>query len=494
MNNEFKKGRDMEIQSSVLKNREMFEQTFNYPTNKDIVFRDFKFLSKDGFVVYIDGMAGGDKISDFILRPLLNKDGISRDLKSILQISSLIEETDFDEAVSAILQGDCILCMDGDANAYVCETKSFDKRGVEKPQVESSIVGALEAFTETLRTNTTLLHRIIKNPGLTTEMVAVGKLNNLTCGVVYVNGVVNMEFVEEVKRRLKGIDTDFVQSGGMIEQFIEDHDSSLFQTVTTTERPDNTAALLMQGRIAIIVDGSPRVIIAPITLFSMLKTSEESALRAPFASAVRAIRIIAVLSAFLMPALYLAITTYHPEMIPASLLLSIAKSRVNIPYPALVELLVMEFAFELIREAGRHIPGALGSTIGIVGGLILGEAAVSAGFVSQGCVIVIAFTGLGNFAIPQYQLAFTAQLIRILFIICAGFFGFLGIGLAFVVLVGYVNSLTSFGTDYVNPVFSGDAPLFPKQPVWEYENRPSALRAKKPQYQPIISRIWKKGN
>lgn len=484
----------MEIQNSAIKNREMFERAFNYPTNKDIVFRDFKFLNKDGFIVYIDGMAGGDKISDFILRPLLNINNPSDSLKSVLQISSLSEETDFSEAVSAVLQGDCVLCIDGDANAYVCETKNFDKRGVEKPQVENSIVGALEAFTESLRTNTTLLHRIIKNPGFTTEMVSVGKLNNLTCGVVYINGVVNMEFVEEVKRRLKGIDTDFVQSGGMIEQFIEDHGSSLFQTVTTTERPDNTAALLMQGRIAIIVDGSPRVIIAPITLFSILKTSEESALRAPFASIIRLIRLIAVFSAILVPALYIAITTFHAEMIPASLLLSIAKSRINIPYPAIVELLIMEFCFTLIREAGRNIPGALGSTIGIVGGLILGEAAVAAGFVSQACVIIIAFTGLGNFAIPQYQLSFTAQLLRVVFIICAGLMGFLGVGLAFIILVGYINSLTSFGTDYVNPVFSGNAPMFPKQPVWEYENRPSELRTKKPQSQPVVSRIWKKGD
>jgi len=484
----------MEIQNSVMNNRKIFEQAFNYPTNKDIVFRDFKFQGKEGFVIYIDGMADGDKISDFILRPLLNKNDFSDGLKSVLQISSLTEETDFSEAVSAVLQGDCALCIEGDIKAYICETKGFDKRGVEKPQVENSIVGALEAFTETLRTNTTLLHKIIKNPGLTTEMVTVGKLNNLTCGVVYMNGIVNKEFVEEVKRRLKGIDTDFAQSGGMIEQFIEDHGSSLFQTVTTTERPDNAAALLMQGRIAIIVDGSPRVIIAPITLFSILKTSEESALRAPFASIVRLIRIIAVFAAFLLPALYIAITTFHAEMIPASLLLSIAKSRINIPYPAIIELLIMEFSFTLIREAGRQIPGALGGTIGIVGGLILGEAAVSAGFVSQACVIIIAFTGLGNFAIPQYQSAFTAQLLRIVFIICAGLMGFLGVGLAFVILVGYVNSLTSFGIDYVNPVFSGNAPMFPKQPVWEYEDRPSELRTKKTQSQPIVSRTWKKGD
>lgn len=482
----------MEIQTDAAKNRELFEQAFNYPANKDIVFRDLRFQGKDGFVVFIDGMSAGVSISDYILRPLLNAQGGASDVHDILQISSLSDETDFDKAVFAILQGDCVLCIDGSATAYICETKGFAKRGVDRPQVESSIVGAQEAFTETLRINTTLLHRIIKNPGLTTEMVTVSKVNNLTCGVVYVNGIANPDLVEEVKRRLNGIDADFVQSGGMVEQFIEDSASSLFQTVTATERPDNTAALLMQGRIAIIVDGSPRVIIAPITLFSMLKTSEESALRAPFASIVRLVRIVAVFAAMLMPATYLAITTFHPEMIPGALLLSIAKSRMNIPYPAIVELLLMEFSFTLIKEAGRHIPGPLGSTIGIVGGLILGEAAVSAGLVSQACVIVIAFTGLGNFAIPQFQLSLAAQILRVGFMICAGLMGFVGVGIAFVLLVGYVNSLTSFGVDYVNPIFSGAAPLFPKQPVWKYEHRPSELRTKKPQSQPDVSRQWTK--
>lgn len=490
-----KKESQMEkIQNNIIKNREAFEQEFNFPLNKDIVFREFKFSGKDAVVIFIDGMAEGDKISDFILRPLLNMSNAGYNLENILQISSITTEAEFSKAVTAVLQGDSVICIDGENSAYICETKGFDKRSVDRPQVENSVVGAQEAFTENLRTNTTLLHRIIKNQSLTTEMITIGQLNNLVCGVMYLNGVVNMELVEEVKRRLNGIDTDFVQSGGMVEQFMEDRGLSLFQTVVTTERPDNAAALLMQGRVAIIVDGSPRVIVAPVSLFSMLKTSEESALRTPYASTVRAIRILAIFAALLMPALYLAATTFHPEMIPAGLLISIAKSRLNIPYPALLELLLMEIAFEMIREAGERIPGLLGSTIGIVGGLILGEAAVSAGLVSQGCVVVIAFTALGNFAIPQYQTSFAARLLRIVFLIGAGFFGFLGVGAAFVLLVGYVNSLTSLGTDFVNPVFFGNAPMFPRRPVWNFEKRPKELNTLRPDYQPDISRKWKRGS
>lgn len=479
------------IQNNLTENRKAFEAAFNFPLNKDIVFRDFKFSGKESFVIYIDGMADGDKIADFILRPLLNMSNAGYNLENISQISNISKETEFCKMITAILQGDSVICVDGENTAYICETKGFDKRGVEKPQVENSIIGALEAFTENLRTNTTLLHRIIKNQGLTTEMVTIGQMNNLLCGVMYLNGVVNMKLVEEVKRRLNGIDTDFVQSGGMVEQFIEDRGWSLFQTVVTTERPDNAAALLMQGRVVIIVDGSPRVIVAPVTLFSLLKTSEESALRAPYASTVRAIRILAIFAALLMPALYLAATTFHPEMIPAALLISIAKSRLNIPYPAMLELLLMEVAFEMIREAGERIPGALGSTIGIVGGLILGEAAVSAGLVSQGCVVIIAFTALGNFAIPHYQASFAVRLLRVIFLICAGFFGFLGVGAAFVILVGYINSLTSIGMDFVNPVFFGSAPMFPRRSVWKFEKRPEELNTLRPRYQPDISRKWK---
>ena len=482
----------MSPQENKSEMRARFEKAFNYPANQDVVFRDFKFLDRDGFLVYIDGMAGGDKISQFILRPILYHRGLPAYLKDVLPVNDLSETADFDQAVSAVLQGDCVVYADGEPGLSICETKNFEKRGVEKPQIENSIMGAQEAFSEAFRTNTTLLRRIIKNSGLTTETVTVGKMGNLTCGVMYLSGLANQEIVDEVKRRLEGLDTDFVQSSGMVEQFIQDQSHPLFQTIIATERPDNAAALIMQGRVAVIVDGSSRVIIAPITLFSILKTSGESALGAPLASAVRAIRMLAIFTALLMPALYLAITTFHPDMLPTALLLLIARGRLGIPYPAMVELLLMEIAFELIREAGERIPGMLGGTIGIVGGLILGEAAISAGLVSQGCVVVIAVTALGNFAIPQYPTAYTARLLRIAFILCAGFLGFFGIGAAFAVLVGYLYSLTSLGTDYLAPAFSGSASMFPKKPVWKYETRPPELRTGRPRYQPEISRRWKK--
>ena len=481
------------FQSELAKNREAFELAFNFPVNKDIVFRNFRFSGKEAFIVFIDGMASGDKISDFLLRPLLNMSNAGYNLENILQINVAAAQTDFNAALTAVLQGDSVICVDGEATAYVCETKGFDMRGVDKPQVENSIIGAQEAFNENLRTNTTLLRRIIRHQGLTTEMIKVGRLGKLTCGVMYLSDIVDLALVEEIKRRLGGIETDFVQSGGMIEQFIEDQDFSLFQTLVTTERPDNAAALLMQGRVVIIVDGSPRVIIAPVTLSNILKTSEESALRAPYASTIRAIRAFAVFTALLLPALYLAATTFHPEMIPAGLLVSLARSRLNIPYPAMLELLLMEVAFEMIREAGERIPGPLGSTIGIVGGLILGESAVAAGLVSRSCVVVIAFTALGNFAIPQYQSSFAVRLLRVVFLICAGLFGFFGVGVALVLLVGYLSSLTSMGRDFVSPVFSGNTPFFPRRPVWNFENRPPELNTTRPQYQPDISRKWKRG-
>ncbi|MCL2856502.1 MAG: spore germination protein [Oscillospiraceae bacterium] len=479
------------IATNIAVNRQAFEQAFNFPANKDIVFRDFQFAGKEAFVVFIDGMASSDKIADFILRPLLNMSSAGYNLQNILQVGTTQSETDLDKAIGAVLTGDSVVCLDGESTCYVCDTKGFAARGVDKPQVENSIVGSQEAFNENLRTNTTLLRRIIKHQGLTTEMLKVGKINNLTCGVMYLNGIVDMALVDEVKRRLNGLDTDFVQSGGMVEQFIEDNGSSLFQTLVTTERPDNAAALLMQGRVVIIVDGSPRVIVAPVNMFSILKTSEESALRTPYASAIRFTRILAVLTALLLPALYLAATTFHPEMIPAGLLVSIAKSRLSIPYPAMLELLLMEIAFEMIREAGERIPGPLGSTIGIVGGLILGEAAVSAGLVSRICVVVIAFTALGNFAIPQYQSSFAVRLLRVVFLISAGFFGFFGVGIAFVLLVGYLSSLTSLGRDFVNPPFSGGTSFFPRKPVWNFESRPPELNTQRPEYQPNISRKWK---
>ena len=481
------------ITTNITENRKAFEQAFNFPANKDVVFRNFTFSGKESFLIFIDGMASGDKISDFILRPMLSLGNAGYNLLNVLQPSTTETETGITAGIDAILKGDTLICVDGESLCYICDTKGYDKRGVERPQIENSIVGSQEAFNENLRTNTTLLRRIIKHSGLTTEMLTIGRLGNLTCGVVYLSGVVDQSLVDEIKRRLNGIETDFVQSGGMVEQFIEDRSSTLFQTLLTTERPDNTAALLMQGRVAIIVDGSPRVIVAPVTLTSILKTSEESALRTPYAAAIRAVRVFAVFIATLLPALYLAITTFHPEMIPAGLLVSVAKSRLNIPYPAMLELLLMELAFEMIREAGERIPGPLGSTVGIVGGLILGEAAVSAGLVSRICVVVIAFTALGNFAIPQYQSSFAARILRVAMLISAGIFGFLGVGVMMVLLVGHLSSLTSIGRDFISPAFSGGASFFPRRAVWNFERRPENLNTARPQYQPNISRKWRAG-
>ena len=482
------------IKRDANKTRKMFEEIFNYPNNNDVVIRDFLLCGTKGFVIYIDGMSGGDKISEFILKPLMLLDEMPSDIANIIQVSSVTKSDDIELAAASIVSGDCIVFIDGKSSILICETKEFEKRGIDKPQVENSVIGTQEAFTENFRTNTGLLRRIIRNTNFTTETVNVGKIGNLSCGIVYLKNIANPALIEEVKRRLRGIDTDFAQGGGMIAQFIGDHTSSLFQTVTETERPDNTAAFLMQGRVAIIVDGSSRVIIAPVTLSNMLKTSEENALHPPLASVVRAIRLLAVFAALLMPALYIAITTYHPAMIPSGLALSLASARTQIPYPAVMELLLMEIAFEMIREAGERIPGLLGSTIGIVGGLILGEAAVSAGLVSQACVVVIAFTALGTFAIPQYQLSFTARLLRIGFIILGGGFGLPGVCCGFVLLCVYLNSLTSFGADYVKPVFSCDAPMFPKRPVWKFEQRPTELNTKRVEYQPEISMTWKKGD
>ena len=475
------------------KTQKMFREIFYYPHNNDVVMRDFEICGKKAFIIYIDGMSGGDKISEFILKPLMQTGKISDDLSAIIQVSSMEESGDLELAADSIVRGDCGVFIEGKSIIYICETKEFEKRGIERPQVENSVIGTQEGFCENFRTNTGLLRRIIRTTSLTTETVNIGKIGNLSCGVCYLRDIANPKLVDEVKRRLHGIDTDFAQGGGMIAQFISDRTNSLFQTVTETERPDNTAAFLMQGRVAIIVEGSSRVIIAPISLSNMLKTSEENALHPPLASVVRAIRLLAVFAALLMPALYIAITTYHPAMIPGGLALSLATARTQIPYPAVLELLLMEVAFEMIREAGERVPGLLGSTIGIVGGLILGEAAVAAGLVSQACVVVIAFTALGTFAIPQYQLSFTARLLRIGFIIMGGMFGLPGVCGAFLLLCVYLNSLTSFGSDYVSPVFSSSAPLFPKQPIWKFEKRPYELNTKDDEYQPKISMTWKKG-
>jgi len=497
---------ESEINRDIQSNIDLIKKEFNFPTNKDIVIREFMIdKSNKAFLVYLEGMVDRHTINNFILEPVLNENVKFKDSKdkcqldilmdSVLETHQIRKVNSISEVITGILVGDTGIYADGCDYFIFCETKGFEKRNVSTPQIEAVIRGSQEAFNENLRTNITLLRKIIKDKDLTTEFFTVGDKNRMNVAIAYINGTINVALVNEVKRRIEGIKVDFVGSSGMLEQLIEDHPFSIIPTILATERPDRTASHVLEGKCAILLDGSPFAIVAPVTITSLFHTPEDSSVRWQYGTLLRLIRIFAIFVAMMLPGLYVALTTFHTEMIPTDLLIAIAKARENVPFPTIVEIILMEVSFELIREAGIRIPGIVGNTIGIIGALILGQAAVQANLVSPVMIIIVAFTGLGNFAIPDFSLAFGVRILRVIFIIFGAALGFYGISLAIVMVVLMLVNLKTFGV----PFFSTQAPRTRRShdvllhwPIWMQEFRPDNVNPANVRRQPDISRTWTK--
>ncbi len=504
---EYEKADDEKISINIEENIKYIKHKFNSPVNKDIVIRELTVAKKyKAFIAYIDGMVDRITINNFILRALmvndLKFDEDSDDkcklefiFSNILQTNQAKKVDNPDEFMYEILSGNTLLYIDGCDYYITNETKGYDKRGVEKPLIEGVVLGPQEAFNETLRTNITLIRKLIKNNNLTTEFIKVGNVNKQLCAIVSIKGITNPAIVEEVKRRIKSIKSDMVLGDGVLEQFIEDNPFSIVPTVLSTERPDRTAAHLMEGKVAILTEGAPFAKIVPVTLSSLMHSPEDSYMRWPYGTLIRLIRFLAAFIATLLPGIYVAITSFHQEMIPTELLIAIAKAKENVPFPTIVEVVLMELSFELIREAGIRIPGIIGNTLGIIGALILGQAAVQANIVSPVLIIVVSVTGLGNFAIPNYSLALAARLSRFCFIILGALLGFYGISIGIALFAILITNIKSFGVPFFAPIApktKESSDLFFRKPAWQQIYRPDYLNTLKQKRQAKISRQWTK--
>ncbi len=501
------KGKDSDSEDNSIStdydlNIEYLKKAFNAKKNKDFIVREFNAGGKyKAFIAYLDGMVDRITINNFILRPLLQNKEYSNDeectheyiIKNILETNQAEKVTNNEDLIYDILVGNTVLYVEGCDYYVSSETKGFDKRGVEKPQTEGVVRGAQEGFNENLRTNTTLIRRIIKNNNLTTEFIKIGERNQNLCAIMYIHGLVNPSIVAEVKRRVDSLKTDFINGSGMLEQFIEENPWSIVPTILTTERPDRAASHIIEGKVVILAEGTPFALVVPISLSTMFHTPEDTSLRWQYGTLLRIVRVIAVFVATLVPGMYIALTNFHREMIPTDLLIAIAKARENVPFPTIVEVLVMEISFELIREAGIRIPGIIGNTIGIIGALILGQAAVQANLVSPVLIIIIAITGLGNFAIPDFSMAFAARITRLFFIAVGAFLGFYGISLGLVTLIALLANTKSFGVPLLSfyaPKLKGIGDLIIRKPIWMQEFRPDNINPLDIRRQPKISRQW----
>lgn len=491
------------ISRVLRKNREYIEQRFDFPHNNDVVIRNIALKGGTrAFAVFYDGMCDGASINDGIIKPLLELPAI-RGMDGGYKCETILEKLlihnqvsvidNFDSVIDDINFGCCGIFIDGIAKAFSADVKDWPHRGVDKPENEQSIYGPQEAFAEMLRGNSAQVRKILKTEKLICEKTVLGNVSK-TCGVImYISDVANNSLVAEVRRRLNGISMDYVISIEEISMMIEDNPLMITGHILATERPDRVARALADGRVALILNGSPRALIFPTTIYELTHAASDAYLRVDFANMSRIIRLFAIMISVLLPGLFLAITMFHEEMLPTYLLYAISASRQNVPFPSTAELLLMDISFEMIREAGVRMPGAIGSILGIVGGLILGQAAVSAKIVSPIMIIVIALTGIGSFATADYSLGWSYRILKILFVLAGASFGFYGIALGMFVYAVLLAAGNSFGVPFLSPVPGNNmyrnAVFVP--PVWSMEKRPGYLRPKKVRREDKISKKWR---
>ena len=514
--------------SSIDVNLEFIKTKYNTLINSDIVLRDFIINARGkqykAFILYIDGMINSEILNDFILKPLMlrNKNNLYDNdqtrviseavtnnvtvrkvkkfnlpdyLKScLIPQNSIKEKENFSDLFSGINSGNCALFVDTLPIAFDIEVKGFNQRNVEKPNNEIVIKGPHEAFVENIRTNTSLLRRIVNNEHLIIENIEVGKITKTKCALCYIKDLTNTDLIAEVRFRLNNLQIDSLLSTGQLEQLITDTNDLAVPQTLSTERPDKSASYLLEGRVVVLVNGNPYALILPSVFIDFLKSPDDRNLKPPFANFALAIRFLGTFITLLLPGIYIAITSFHQEFLPTELLFSILSSRENVPFPIIVEILIMEISFELIREAGLRVPSPIGPTIGIVGAIIIGQAAVSAGIVSPILIIIVAITGIASFTIPDYSFGFHIRLYRFLFTFLGYIAGSLGIALGIFVYLSMLCDIKSFGIPYmtgVSPLDSSKGHGYFIPQIWKRENRTAFLGSQKMKKQDKISMKWK---
>lgn len=520
---------DIDIFSDIESSLDFVKDKYSKKINSDIEIREFSVTARNkvykAFLLYIDGMVDSDIINNYVLKPLMlrnkantfeddttnvesQKDTNSITIKKnnkfniaeyisgcLLPQNSLKEVSNFKELFSDVNSGNCGLFIDTLNIAFDIEVKGFKQRSVDTPKNEVVIKGPQEAFTEVIRTNTSLIRRIVNNENLVMENIEVGSVSNTRCAVCYIKNIANTSLVDEVKYRLNNIDIDYLISSGELDQLIEDDGKFSLPETISTERPDKVSQYLLEGRVAILVNGSPYALVVPGTLIDFLASPEDKNIKYQYGNLLKIIRMFAALLALFAPSFYIAIANFHQELIPTELLFAIVASRVAVPFPIITEILIMEFSFELIREAGVRVPTPVGPTIGIVGALVLGQAAVEASIVSPILIIVVAITGIASFAIPDFALGFHIRISRFIYIALAYFAGFLGIAVGVFIHLLILSSIKSFGASYLQPYapvtnISKSTTYFLK-PRWKREFRSDFLNTKKTRKQKHISMKWR---
>ncbi|HHV97518.1 MAG TPA: spore germination protein [Clostridiaceae bacterium] len=478
------------ISSDLERNLEVIKGILS--DSSDVTIHEFNFGHDrrfKGALIFINSMVDKEEIHKNVLQPLmygtllLNKD-IDMDFtqidtirRNLISMIDNLKVTLLSDLLDNLLAGATILLIDGSKEALVINPGKRESRAIDEPGTEAIVRGPREGFSENVNVNIALIRQKIKVPDLCVEKFIIGDKSKTDIFIVYIKSVANPKLIEEIKKRLSRIKVDAILESGYIEQFIEDNPYSIFPTISHTERPDKAVAKILEGRAAILIDGTPFVLIMPMVFIESFQSVEDYYSRPFLASIVRVIRFLSYIISTLGPAIYVALTVFHQELIPTQLLISIANGRERVPFPAILEALLMLFTFDILREAGVRLPKSVGQTVGIVGAIVLGQASVEAGLISPIMVIVVSSTAIASFAVPAQTGSGT--ILRYIYLVLAGLAGGFGVIMGLLATLLHLASLRSFGVPYLWPIapldFSGLKDTFIRMPLWTVSKRPKAI-------------------
>lgn len=468
------------ISKEIQENRRKIVELFN--NSSDIVIHDFETLCNTQVMVcYINGFIDKEALNDNILRPLVENLVSPMDVADTVYITAISEVKDYEEIVTGIIDGHVALFHEGFDMAFIMNLCDYATRSVDISDSEQVIKGPKEAFIEDLFINKSLIRRKIRNRNLVFEDFVYGHETNTQVSLVYIKGIVNDDILSELKARMKEIKTDAVLDTNYIEEYIDDAPKSLVPTAYNTEKPDVLAGKILEGRIGIICDGSPNVLTVPKIFIECLMTAEDYYMKPIYATYLRILRTICLFLSTTLIALFIALANFHQEMIPTPLLVTMAGQREGVPLTSFLEVLLMLLFFEIMKEAGLRLPKTIGQTVTLIGGLVIGQAAVDAGLVSAVMVIVVAATGIAEFVNPSLRELIVIT--RFILMFCAAILGIYGVACGLIIIAFYFASIKSFGVPYLYPLApydkEGMKDFIRRSPKKEMDRRPEYISNKK---------------
>lgn len=436
--------------------------------------------NKECFFIFTEGLINTDLLQRDFIAPLLSMEYDKLMDENRLRAISIAQISfcyDINQIIKDLFSGAIVFIFDGMNFAVSCRLDNPDKRSISEPETEKNVRGSHEGFIEVSKTNMAILRRRVKNENLKFKKIQIGATTNQTVTIAYIQGIANPELLEELYSRIEKINIDGVMGSGYIEQLIADRPNSPFPQFLATERPDKVVASLLEGRLAIIVEGTPVLLIVPVTFSSFFHAPDDYNIHWLFGTFLKLLRFFALILAIYLPAIYVAITSFHYYMVPLKLLIPLAESRERVPFPPYVEALIMEITIELLREASIRLPTYIGTSIGVIGGIIIGQAAVEAGIVSVLMIIVVAITAIASYVTPIYDMGFALRLFRFIIMLASSILGVIGILICTVLLSAHLLSLESLGQPYFQPFvpfrFKDLKDAFIRMPLQHMSKRPS---------------------